>query len=110
MEIRLLDPIEKDEEILFNIVKLEDVAFKGASIGNYNIKPMAKYGRVYAILGYQRYCFIIEVMKSFEEDKAYIYGLFTNPVYQNKKMGYKLLDYVLKELKNRIKSRINNPN
>lgn len=38
-------------------------------------------------------------MKSFEEDKAYIYGLFTNPVYQNKKMGYKLLDYVLKELK-----------
>lgn len=89
MEIRLLDPI-KDEEILFNIVKLEDVVFKGASIGNYNIKPMAKYGRVYAILRHDIVS-VIEVMKSFEEDKAYIYGLFTNPVYQNKKMGYKLL-------------------
>lgn len=98
MEIRLLDSIT-DEDILFNIVKMEDEVFKDASIGNYNIKPMAKYGRVYAILDGENVIVSNEVMKSFQNDLAYIYGLITNPIYQNKKMAYNLLDYVLDDLK-----------
>lgn len=98
MEIRLLDPI-KDEKILYEIVKIEDRIFGSSSIGNYNIKPMAKYGRVYTILNDDDIVTIIEVMSSFDREKAYIYGLLTNTNYQNKGMAHKLLKYVLEDLK-----------
>ena len=49
LEIKKLDPI-LDEDILYKIVEMEDLLFGEASIGNYNIKPMAKYGKVYVIL------------------------------------------------------------
>ncbi|NYV27281.1 GNAT family N-acetyltransferase [Streptobacillus felis] len=98
IEFKLLDPI-KDENILYSIVELEDVIFEGASIGNYNIKPMAKYGRVYALLNGEEIVSVIEVMSSFNRELAYIYGLFTNTKYQNQGMGHKILELVLKELK-----------
>ena len=99
MEIRILDPI-KDEDILYDIVRLEDKIFKGASIGNYNIKPMAKYGKVYTILDEHEIISVAEVMSSFDEEMAYIYGFFTNTKYQNQGMGHKLLEFVLDDLKN----------
>ncbi|CAM3248313.1 GNAT family N-acetyltransferase [Streptobacillus ratti] len=98
VEFKLLDPI-KDEDILYSIVKLEDIVFEGASIGNYNIKPMAKYGRVYALLKGKEIISVIEVMSSFDREIAYIYGLFTNTKYQNQGMGHKILSLVLEELK-----------
>lgn len=98
MEIKILDPI-KDEDILYNIVEIEDIVFEGASIGNYNIKPMAKYGRVYAILEEKEIISVIEVMSSFNRKLAYIYGLFTSPKYRKKGMAHKLLDFVLNDLK-----------
>ncbi|WP_066899180.1 GNAT family N-acetyltransferase [Streptobacillus notomytis] len=99
IKFKLLDPI-KDENILYDIVKLEDIIFEGASIGNYNIKPMAKYGRVYALLkGDKEIVSVIEVMSSFDREIAYIYGLFTNTEYQNQGMGHKILGSVLEELK-----------
>ena len=49
LEIKKLDPI-LDEDILYKIVEMENLLFGDASIGNYNIKPMAKYGQVYVIL------------------------------------------------------------
>lgn len=98
MEIKILDPIE-DEDLLYDIVKIEDDVFKGASIGNYNIKPMAKYGKVYAIIENKQIISVIEVMSSFNREIAYIYGLFTHPEYRNMGMAHKLLDFTLKDLK-----------
>ena len=49
--IRQLD-VKKDEEILNSIVKYEDEVFGEAAIGMWNIKPMAKYGKIYALLLY----------------------------------------------------------
>ncbi|WP_156299337.1 GNAT family N-acetyltransferase [Streptobacillus canis] len=98
IEFKLLDPI-KDEHILYSIVELEDIIFEGASIGNYNIKPMAKYGRVYALLNGKEIVSIIEVMSSFDREMAYIYGLFTNTKYQNQGMAHRILGLVLDDLK-----------
>lgn len=98
LEIKILDPI-KDEDILYKIVEIEDIIFKGASIGNYNIKPMAKYGKVYALLKNEDIVSVIEVMSSFNRDLAYIYGLFTNTMYQNQGMAHKILAFVIEDLK-----------
>ncbi|QXW66108.1 GNAT family N-acetyltransferase [Streptobacillus moniliformis] len=98
VEFKLLDPI-KDEGMLYSIVELEDIIFEGASIGNYNIKPMAKYGRVYSLIKGKEIVSVIEVMSSFDREIAYIYGLFTNTKYQNQGMAHKILSLVLEELK-----------
>ena len=97
-EIKKLDPI-LDEDILYKIVEMEDLLFGEASIGNYNIKPMAKYGKVYVILNGVDIVSVIEVMSSFDRELAYIYGVCTNVSYQNKGMANKLLFYVLEDLK-----------
>ena len=89
-EIKKLDPI-LDEDILYKIVEMEDLLFGEASIGNYNIKPMAKYGKVYVILNGVDIVSVIEVMSSFDRELAYIYGVCTNVSYQNKGMANKLL-------------------
>ena len=98
-EIKKLDPI-LDEDILYKIVEMENLLFGDASIGNYNIKPMAKYGKVYVILNGADIVSVIEVMSSFNRELAYIYGVCTNAPYQNKGMANKLLFYVLEDLKN----------
>lgn len=98
LEIKKLDPI-LDEDILYKIVEMENLLFGDASIGNYNIKPMAKYGQVYVILNGADIVSVIEVMSSFDRELAYIYGVCTNASYQNKGMANKLLTYVLDELK-----------
>ena len=41
---------KKDEKILFDIVEHENKVFGDASIGNWNVKPFAKYGKIYATL------------------------------------------------------------
>lgn len=99
MEIKVLDPI-KDNDLLYKIVEIEDRIFGAASIGNYNIKPMAKYGRVYVIIEDEIIVSIIEVMSSFDRKLAYIYGLLTESDYQNKGYAHKLLDFCIKDLKN----------
>jgi len=99
LKIKKLDPI-LDEKILYRIVEMENVLFGDASIGNYNIKPMAKYGYVYAVLNDEDIVSVIEVMSSFDRELAYIYGVCTNTIYQNKGMANKLLNYVLEDLKN----------
>lgn len=98
MEIRILDP-KLDEDILYNIVKLEDDIFKGASIGNYNIKPFSKYGKVYVILEGKEIISVAEIMSSFNREIAYIYGFLTNTKYQNMGYGHKLLRFVIEDLK-----------
>ena len=98
LEIKKLDPI-LDEDILYKIVEMENLLFGDASIGNYNIKPMAKYGKVYVILNGVDIVSVIEVMSSFDRELAYIYGVCTNISYQNKGMANKLLFYVLEDLK-----------
>lgn len=99
LEIKKLDPI-LDEDILYKIVEMENLLFGDSSIGNYNIKPMAKYGKVYVILNGADIVSVIEVMSSFNRELAYIYGVCTNTPYQNKGMANKLLFYVLEDLKN----------
>ena len=94
---------KKDEKLLFDIVEHENKVFGDASIGNWNVKPFAKYGKIYATLiqdenQNEKIVSVVEVLSSFNRDKAYIYGVFTVPEFQGKKYATKLLKFVLENL------------
>lgn len=90
---------KKDSDLLFEIVKYEDEIFGEASVGNWNIKPFSKYGKVFALLSEKdEIVSVIEVLSSFDREKAYLYGVSTSKRFQGKGYGKKLLDYVLKYL------------
>ena len=95
--IRELDA-EKDTELLFDIVAHENIVFGEASVGNWNIKPFAKYGKVFAMLYKEEeketLVSVIEVLRNFEGNKGYLYGVSAVPKYE--KQGH------TRKLKNNI--------
>ncbi|RRD38466.1 N-acetyltransferase [Leptotrichia sp. OH3620_COT-345] len=99
--IRELDAMN-DSELLFEIVEHENIVFEEASVGNWNIKPFAKYGKVFAMLHKknerERLVSIIEVLRSFDGKKAYLYGVSAVPEYEKKGHTRKLLEYVVSYL------------
>ena len=93
---------EKDSELLFQIVKHEDEVFQEASVGNFNIKPFAKYGKVFAMIHkegkIEELVSVIEVLRSFDGGKGYLYGVSAVPKYEKQGHTRKLLEYVVKYL------------
>lgn len=98
--IKKLDS-KRDSKILFDIVKYEDEIFGDGSVGKWNIKPFAKYGKVFAQFAQEtdEIISVIEVLSSFDRKKAYLYGVFTVEKYCSKGYGKKILQYVLEDLK-----------
>lgn len=100
--IKELD-VKKDEEILQEIVEHEKLVFGEGAIGEWNIKPFTKYGKVYALIHEKekknKLVSVIEILSSFNREIAYIYGVSTVPNYEKKGHGSKLLDYVIEDLK-----------
>jgi GNAT superfamily N-acetyltransferase len=98
-DIVLLD--SEDKQIIEEIVKYEEEIFHEGAIGIWNIKPFIKYGKVYALISLEaRLISAIEIMKDFEEHKAYIYGFFTKESFRNKGYGDMFLKNILEELHN----------
>ena len=99
--IRELDA-EKDTELLFDIVAHENIVFGEASVGNWNIKPFAKYGKVFAMLYKEEeketLVSVIEVLRNFEGNKGYLYGVSAVPKYERQGHTRKLLEYVINYL------------
>ena len=100
-KIRILDA-KKDSELLFKIVKHENEVFGEATVGNWNIKPFTKYGKVFAMLSNdenEELMSVIEVLSSFDREVAYVYGVSTVPKFERNGHARKLLQYVMETLK-----------
>ena len=100
-KIKILDA-KKDSELLFRIVEHENEVFGEATVGNWNIKPFSKYGKVFAMLSNdenEELMSVIEVLSSFDREVAYVYGVSTVPKFERNGYGRILLDYVMKNLK-----------
>ena len=100
-KIRVLDA-KKDSELLFKIVKHENEVFGEATVGNWNIKPFTKYGKVFAMLSNdenEELMSVIEVLSSFDREVAYVYGVSTVPKFERNGYARKLLQYVMETLK-----------
>jgi len=63
-KIKILDA-KKDSDLLFKIVEHENKVFGEATVGNWNIKPFAKYGKVFAMLSDDKDSlqFVMETLK-----------------------------------------------
>ena len=102
-KIRVLDA-KKDSELLFKIVKHENEVFGEATVGNWNIKPFTKYGKVFAMLSddentKDELMSVIEVLSSFDREVAYVYGVSTVPKFQKHGYARILLQFVMETLK-----------
>ena len=99
-KIRILDA-KKDSDLLFKIVEHENEVFGEATVGNWNIKPFAKYGKVFVMLSDDKdeLMSVIEVLSSFDRESAYIYGVSTVPKFQKNGYAKILLQFVMKTLK-----------
>lgn len=116
---------DKDHKLFDEIVEHEDKVFGEGSVGKWNIKPFAKYGKVFAVVKKTvRYCngedceedksiwglskyedtfaeelvSVIEVLRSFDMRTAYLYGVSTVPEYERQGHAGKLLAYVMNYL------------
>lgn len=100
-KIRILDA-KRDSDLLFKIVEHENEVFGEASVGNWNIKPFVKYGKVFAMLTddeNEELMSVIEVLSSFDKEEAYIYGVSTVPKFERNGYARILLQYVMETLK-----------
>ena len=107
--IKRIEQINTDRDIIESenkqkkekIIKNDEEIFYDGAIGIWNIKPFIKYGTVYALISLEaRLISAIEIMKDFEEHKAYIYGFFTKESFRNKGYGDMFLKNILEELHN----------
>ena len=113
----------KDQKLFNEIVEHENKVFGEGSVGKWNIKPFAKYGKVFVVLKKGVNCFnqknfkekensetfnrvekstaseelvsVIEVLRGFDVETAYIYGVSTVTEYERKGHAEKLLNYVM---------------
>ena len=98
-KIKILDA-KKDSDLLFKIVEHENKVFGEATVGNWNIKPFAKYGKVFAMLSDDNELMsVIEVLSSFDREIAYVYGVSTVPKFQKNGYARILLQFVMETLK-----------
>ena len=100
-KIRVLDA-KKDSDLLFRIVKHENEVFGEATVGNWNIRPFTKYGKVFAMLSNdenEELMSVIEVLSSFDKEVAYVYGVSTVPKFERNGYARILLQYVMETLK-----------
>ena len=100
-KIRVLDA-KKDSDLLFKIVEHENEVFGEATVGNWNIKPFTKYGKVFAMLSNdekEELMSVIEVLSSFNREMAYVYGVSTVPKFERNGYARILLQYVMETLK-----------
>ena len=100
-KIKVLEA-KKDSDLLFKIVEHENEVFGEATVGNWNIKPFTKYGKVFAMVTNdenEELMSVIEVLSSFDRELAYVYGVSTVPKFERNGYARILLKYVLKFLK-----------
>lgn len=102
-KIKILDA-KKDSDLLFKIVEHENKVFGEATVGNWNIKPFAKYGKVFAMLSDDKdskdeLMSVIEVLSGFDREIAYVYGVSTVPKFQKNGYARILLQFVMETLK-----------
>lgn len=100
----MIKVVEKsDNKYIEEILELEKKVFgENGAIDIWNLKPYVKYGRVFVYLERDKVVAVAEIMKTWQEDKAYLYGLCVDTDFRGQGIGKKFMldifDY-LKEKK-----------
>lgn len=93
--------VEKsDNKYIEEIIELEKKVFgENGAIDIWNLKPYVKYGRVFVYLERDRVVAVAEIMKTWQEDKVYLYGLCVDMDYRGQGIGNKFMLEIFRYLK-----------
>lgn len=97
---------DSDKKLMDQIVNYEKNVFGEGSIGKWNISPFAKYGKIFVLMNNDDIVSVAEVLNSFDDVTAYIYGFFTVEKYRGMGKGSKLLSYVSDYLEKKGKRKV----
>lgn len=94
MEIILIN--KENKEYMNQVIELEAEVFgRNGAIDNWNLKPIVKYGRVYGLVDNDNLLACIELIRAWDMDTIYLYGLAVKTSESGKGLGSKLLQGVL---------------
>lgn len=93
--------VEKsDKKYIQEIIELEKKVFgENGAIDIWNLKPYVKYGRVFVYLEKDKVVAVAEIMKTWQEDKVYLYGLCVDLDYRGQGIGNKFMLDIFRYLK-----------
>jgi ribosomal protein S18 acetylase RimI-like enzyme len=93
--------VEKsDNKYIEEILELEKKVFgENGAIDIWNLKPYVKYGRVFVYLERDKVVAVVEIMKTWQEDKVYLYGLCVDVDYRGQGIGNKFMLDIFRYLK-----------
>lgn len=93
--------VEKsDNKYIEEIIELEKKVFgENGAIDIWNLKPYVKYGRVFVYLERDKVVAVAEIMKTWQEDKVYLYGLCVGLDYRGQGIGSKFMLDIFRYLK-----------
>ncbi len=93
--------VEKnDKKYIEEIIELEKKVFgENGAIDIWNLKPYVKYGRVFVYLERDKVVAVAEIMKTWQEDKVYLYGLCVDVDYRGQGIGNKFMLDIFRYLK-----------
>ena len=93
--------VEKnDKKYIEEIIELEKKVFgENGAIDIWNLKPYVKYGRVFVYLERDKVVAVAEIMKTWQEDKVYLYGLCVDVDYRGQGIGNKFMLDIFQYLK-----------
>ena len=99
--MKIFELKENEKKYINQIVAYEVEIFGDGGIGRWTIMPFVKYGKVYVAVDEEmdKVVSAIEIMRGFDNKKAYIYGLFTEKDYLGKGYALKILDFSIKEIR-----------
>lgn len=94
MEIVLIN--KDNKEYMQQIIALESEVFgKNGAIDNWNLKPIVKYGRVYGLIDNKELVACVELIRSWDTEIVYLYGLAVKPSNFGRGLGSRLLSEIL---------------
>ncbi len=97
MEMVLINKDNKD--YMEQIIVLESEVFgKNGAIDKWNLKPIVKYGRVYGLIDNKELVACVELVRSWDTEIVYLYGLAVKPKNFGMGLGSRLLSEVLEKL------------
>lgn len=93
--------VEKnDKKYIEEIIELEKKVFgENGAIDIWNLKPYIKYGKVFVYLEKDRVVAVAELMRAWEKNKVYLYGLCVDTDFRGQGIGEKIMLGIFEYLK-----------
>lgn len=89
-----------DSKYIEEILELEKKVFgENGAIDIWNLKPYIKYGKVFIYLERDKVVAVAEIMKTWQEDKVYLYGLCVDTDFRGQGIGEKIMLGIFEYLK-----------